>query len=97
MRWTVSNTSNGMENIPNNMTDYPSGDNKKTILITIIAGLVVLGALVWWIRQAPTSQQVQTSPTPDVEAAAINQDVDSIDVGDLNAEFEAIDKDLQGL
>ncbi len=79
------------------MTDYSSGDNKKTVLITVIAGALVLGALVWWMRGASTLQQVQTSPTPDAEAAAISQDLNNIDVGDLNAEFEAIDKDLQGL
>ena len=79
------------------MANYSSRDNKKPVLITIVAGIIVLGALVWWMKQAPTSQQVQTSPTPDAEAAAINQDINNIDVGDLNAEFEAIDKDLQGL
>lgn len=86
-----------MENTQNNMANYSSGDNKKTVLITIVTGIIVLGALVWWMKQAPTSQQVQTSPTPDAEAAAINQDINNIDVGDLNAEFNAIDTDLQGL
>lgn len=86
-----------MENTQNNMASYPSGDNKKTVLITVVAGLIVLGALVWWLRGASTPQQAQTSPTPDAEAAAINQDIGNINVGDLNAEFEAIDTDLQGL
>ena len=71
-------------------------DNKKTVLI-VVAGVVVLGALIWWLKGTQTSQQVQTSPTPDAEAAAINRDIDTINVGDLNAEFNAIDKDLQGL
>lgn len=86
-----------MENTQNNMTDYSSGDNKKTVLVTIVAGIVVLGALVWWLRQSPIPQEVQTSPTPDAETTAINQDVESVDVGDLNAEFNAIDIDMQGL
>jgi len=77
------------------MASYPSGDNKKTVLITVIVGAVVLGALVWWIKQVP--QQAQTSPTPDAETAAINQDINSIDVGDLNSEFNSIDQELQGL
>ena len=86
-----------MENTQNNITGHPSGDGKKTALITIIVGAIILGALVWWMKQAQAPQQVGVSPTSDAEAAAISQDVDSINVGDLNAEFEAIDKDLQSL
>ena len=78
------------------MADYSSGDNKKTFLV-IVAGIMVVGALVWWLKQVPVPQQAGVSPTPDAEAAAINQDIDNINVDDLNAEFEAIDKDLQGL
>ena len=80
-----------MENIQNNT------ENKKTILLTIVAGILVLGALVWWARGTSVSQQAGVSPTPDAEAAAINKDVDNINVGDLNAELEAIDEDINGL
>ena len=86
-----------MENTQNNMAEYSSGGNKKTALITLVAGVVVLVALIWWMKQVQAPQQVVASPTPDAEAAAISQDLDIIDVGDLNAEFNAIDKDLQGL
>lgn len=81
------------------MTDYSSGDNKKTVLITVMAGVIVLGILVWWMRQPQVSQQTEISPIPasDVESAAIEKDLNGIDVGDLNAEFNAIDTDLQGL
>lgn len=80
-----------MEHTQNNIK------SKKTILITIVVGVVVLGALWWWMKQVQAPQQVGVSPTPDAETAAINQDVDSVDVRDLNAEFNAIDTDLQGL
>lgn len=82
-----------MENIQNN------SENKKTILVTVVAGIVVLAALVWWVKQAQAPEQIQVSPmpTPDAETTSINQDVDSINVGDLNTEFDAIDKDLKGL
>lgn len=88
MRWTVSSTSNGMENTQNNM------DGKIMGVVSIVAGVIVLAALVWWIKQPQVSQQVQVSPTPDAETSSINQDINSINVGDLNAEFDAIDKDL---
>ena len=86
-----------MENTQNNMMGPSSSDNKKPVLFTVMAGVVVLGVLIWWTRMAPISQQVGVSPTPDTEATTIGKDVDSIDVGDLNAEFNAIDKDLQSL
>mgnify|MGYP001575083164 CR=1 FL=1 len=88
-----------MENRQNNMVEYESKDNNKKILLTILAGVVVLGGLIWWVRQAQNPQQILVSPTPtsDAEAAAINADVDAISVDDLNAELDAIDKDLQGL
>lgn len=80
-----------MENIQKN------ADNKKTVLTTVVVGMIVLGVLVWWMKQAQAPQQVQVNPTPDAETALINQDVDSVKVGDLNTEFDAIDQDLQGL
>ena len=88
-----------MENTQNNMADHSSSDNKKTVLITVMTGVIVLGVLIWWMRQPQATQQSVVSPTPtsDTESAAINQDLEGIDVGDLNAEFNAIDFDLQGL
>ncbi len=80
-----------MENTQNNM------EGKTMGVISIVAGVVVLGALIWWIKQPQVSQQVNVSPTPDAESASINQNIDSINVGDLNAEFDVIDKDLLGL
>ncbi len=82
-----------------NMINNSSDNNKKIGLITIIAGVVVLSALVWWMNQTPVSQQAQVSPTitPDTETASISNAVDSINVGDLNAEFNAIDQNINGL
>ncbi len=72
-------------------------EGKGKVFMTIVAGVIVLGALIWWMKGAQNPQQAVVSPTPDAETAAINQDVDGINVGNLNAEFDAIDKDLQGL
>ena len=49
------------------------------------------------VGQSPQQVGVSPTPTPDAETAKINQDLDSINVGDLNAEFKAIDTDLRGL
>lgn len=59
--------------------------------------MIVLSAWVWWVKQVQAPQEAQTSLTPDAETASINQELDSISSVDLNAEFDAIDKDLQGL
>lgn len=72
-------------------------DSKKTVLVTIVAGVVVLIALIWWTKQAQAPQQAQISPTPDPEVASINQEIETINVSNLNAELEAIDNELQGL
>jgi len=71
-------------------------DSKKFVLTTV-AGIVVFSALMWWVKQAQTPQQVQVSPTPDPEVASINQEIETINTGNLNAELEAIDKELEGL
>ena len=80
-----------MENTQNNM------EGKTMGIISIVAGVVVLVALIWWIKQPQVSQQVNVSPTPDAESASINQNIDSINVLDLNAELEGIDQDINGL
>lgn len=72
-------------------------EGKAMGIVSIVAGVIVLTALIWWIKQPQVSQPANVSPTPDAESASINQNIDSINVLDLNAEFEAIDKDLLGL
>ncbi len=80
-----------MENTQNNR------DSKESVLTTIVAGIIVLGALILWMRQTQAPQQVLTSPTPDSEAASISQEIETLNVNNLNAELEAIDKELEGL
>lgn len=86
-----------IENTQNNMPVYSSDNSKKTVLITVVAGVIVLVALIWWVRQAQIPQQVQASPSPDPEVASINQEIETINVSNLNAELEVIDKELEGL
>ncbi len=80
-----------MENLQNN------SESKKTIWGTIFAGGVILLVLFWWIQQAENPQKIVVTPTPSPTADPIVNEFSDINVGDLNSEFEEIDKEIQGL
>ncbi|HEY4474589.1 MAG TPA: hypothetical protein VJC06_01555 [Candidatus Paceibacterota bacterium] len=80
-----------IENTQNNR------DVKKSVLTTVVAGIIVLSVLILWTRQTKAPQQAQTSPTPDPEVASINQEIETLNAVNLNAELEAIDNELEGL
>ena len=90
-----------MENIQNSMMGHPSEDNKKTAAGVVVVGLVLVGALWWWMTgtsQAPNNaNQAKTSPAPDVESAQISSEVNNITVEDLNTDFQDIEDELQEL
>ncbi|MEK7568153.1 MAG: hypothetical protein AAB498_00795 [Patescibacteria group bacterium] len=77
----------------------------KNILIAIIVivAAVVIGFVVWFIQ----SSQAPTVPVPLVEDAsksavndtvsAVNSEIEKIDIGDLDKEFQDIDADFQSL
>ncbi len=71
---------------------------KKLIWIIVIIVIVIVGFLIWGRRanrvSAPTGAEVV--PGNDT-TAAINQNLNSLDVGDLNQEFQSIDADLNQL
>ncbi len=76
-------------------------DNKKTVLITVIVGVAVLGALVWWMSKTPQGVKYsQNSPTPTPtpvvdENADINNDLGNINL--QTPDFNSIDQGIQGL
>ncbi len=77
----------------------------KNILIAIIVivAAAVIGFVVWFIQ----SSQAPTVPVPLVEDAsksavndtvsAVNSEIENIDIGDLDKEFQDINADLQSL
>ncbi len=76
----------------------PSFKVKPVMIIVIIAVGVVL--VLWWLGQSklilsPVAQPT-VSATPNVEEAEVNQ-VEAIDVGDVDREFQAIDNDINNL
>jgi len=72
---------------------------KITIIIIIIAG-----AVFWMFKSKNNIPATETINTPttqnqidDTEITTINSDIESIDVGNTDQEFNDLNKDLQGL
>jgi len=76
---------------------------KKLIWIIVVIAIVIVGFLIWGSKSNRVSAPSRTEVAPAAaapgsdKAAAINQDVNSLDVGDLNQEFQSIDADLNQL
>lgn len=91
------------QNIGQNPNLNPNPGNKKSLVIIIIGAIVVLAALgIWyWKIQTPSVPEKTSAPQQSVKkedsTSAIDQELNSIDIGDLNAEFQTIDTDLNSL
>ena len=75
---------------------------KKTIIVIII--LLIAGAVFWMVKSKKNITETETINTPttqnqadDTEITTINSDIESIDVGNTDQEFNDLNKDLQGL
>lgn len=91
------------QNIGQNPNLNPNPGNKKSSVIIIIGAIVVLAVLgiwYWKIQTPPVSEKTnepQQSVKKEDSTSAIDQELNSIDIGDLNAEFQTIDSDLNSL
>lgn len=61
-----------------------------TIIIVIIAAAI----LAWWRLGMPLPEILQGEPS---EVGDINQELDSLNTGDINPEFQQIDQDVNSL
>jgi len=73
-------------------------NNNKAIIITIVivALLLLGGGACWLISQAPAPAGGGPEgevPAPESDAG-ISRELESVDLGDLDAEFMEIDRDL---
>ena len=75
---------------------------KKTIIIIVI--LLIVGILFWMFKSKTSAPATDTINTPatqaevgDAEITTINEEIESIDVGNTDKEFDDVNKDLQGL
>ncbi|MEK7192417.1 MAG: hypothetical protein AAB646_02810, partial [Patescibacteria group bacterium] len=65
--------------------------NKKLLIVVLL--VVVLIVLGLKILKAPSEEQTAQQD----EAALISQELESIDLGNLDQEFQSVDKDLNTL
>lgn len=75
---------------------------KRLPVILAVAGMIAVAGLVWWWMSGKSADERAAAPTatPNAqsqETADINNDLSEINAGDLNAEFNQIDQDLNGL
>lgn len=75
---------------------------KKTIIVIII--LLIVGALFWMFKSKTNAPAIETTNAPttqnkadDTEITTINNDIESIDIGNADQDFKDINTDLQGL
>ena len=68
--------------------------NKK-LLIAIIVIVLAAAALWWWQSQVPAAPSAEETGSDDT--ATISQELDAVDLGDLDKEFQTIDADLNAL
>ena len=75
---------------------------KKTIIVIII--LLIAGTLFWMFKSKTNMPATETINTPttqnqvdETEITTINSDIESIDIGNTDQEFNDLNKDLQGL
>ncbi|MEX2052930.1 MAG: hypothetical protein WD898_01745 [Candidatus Paceibacterota bacterium] len=78
---------------------YASSDHKKTPYWLLIVAVVVLVGLWFWLKDSKQEAGLQPTPTESVdpEVQEVILEVDNIDIGDLDAEFDSIDQDLDSL
>lgn len=96
-----------------NLQSPPAPTHGKNLLVIaiIVVILLVVAGVAYWMLSAPSAtiqqqQQVREivpTPTPTTEldndtTASIERDLDATtNLGDLDAEFSDLDRDLQGL
>jgi len=66
----------------------------KKLIIVII---VVIVAVAIWFYKKNTGLDEALTPVPTSNSAEIINEVESIDLGDTDSEFKAIDQDLNSL
>lgn len=72
----------------------------KKILIYAIIAIAVIAAIIVWVRKPKVAEQPPVSgaaPAGVSVETGIDQELQGIDFGGLEEEFQAIDKDLNSL
>lgn len=101
------------QNMNPNINPSIESGNKKSPIVFIVIGIVVIlvGLGIWYwqvqknktvvplinVSSVPESAQTIPAIVKEDSVSAVNQELNSIDVGDLNKEFQTIDSDVNSL
>ena len=89
-------------NVSMNNNPAMSPEKQKSWLFMAVVAIIAAGVVVWWFAGLMTvdlADQQQLVPM-DQEAksdALINAEIEGVDLGDLDKEFQTIDNDLNSL
>lgn|SRR3989344_3096670 len=86
--------------VPNQSTDTTT-KKKSHLFLTVVLSLVAVGVFAWWYISQMSDEPVVVNP-PKINQEAredtqINAEIGGVDTGNLDAEFQAIDTDLNSL
>lgn len=71
--------------------------NKNILIIAVAVVVIALAGWLWYQKgYAPATEQ-ETSQEQSDTTSSIQADLEALDLGDLDAEFESIDQDLNSL
>ena len=76
---------------------------KRAIILIVVLALILVGIVLWQKKLlAPTSENSNEPNTEALnnspqDASVLNAQLDSININDLNQEFQSIDQDLKSL
>ena len=71
--------------------------NKTATILIIIAIIVIILVLVLARREAPDQAFTPETLGARDDTAAINQDLENIDISDIDSELQSIDADIESL
>lgn len=77
-------------------TPAPSKGKTMWLIIGLVIILLVIAGIYLLQSRQKVSQSSKASPSPAV-TDNLEQDLNSVNIGDLESEFDAVDKDLQSL
>lgn len=74
-------------------------ENKKGSLITlvVIIGVVLIGLVLWWSQNSLLPSRQSSEVSTDDSVSSIQNDVDSIDIGDTTENLQVIDSEIDTL
>lgn len=73
--------------------------NKNILIVIVVVAVLVLAGVWFWSRQSSAPSQTQQPLTQESSdtTASINADLNALDLGDVDKEFQDIDTDLNSL